>query len=457
MNSHNHSAQAAHSPHSALKAAAFRAIDRARQEIIGLAQAVFSSPEVGFEEEKTSALVAAKLESLGLPVHRRLAVTGVRAVRRFAAASPTVALIGELDSVRVPGHPGAHPETGAAHACGHHAQLGILYGAAVGLTVAELSGPLAGSVVFIATPAEEFIDVGRRLARRESGEIEFLSGKQEMIRLGTFDDVDMAMLVHTSSEEPLGRFIVGGTSNGHIVQSVRYTGRAAHAGGAPHDGVNALQAMSVAMTAINTQRETFEEKDVTRVHGIVTRGGTSVNSVPAEATYEGRVRGRDMAAVDKVAARIERCFKAGALTTGCDLELTTVPGYMPLRNNARLDDVFATNARGVAGPNVVVTQPYDETRGGSTDMGDLSQLMPVIHPYVTAAKGSAHGADYMVADYDMAVVQPAKVLAATVIDLLADGAKVATEVKQSAAPALTRSEYLRTQSERNRVVRYKGQ
>jgi amidohydrolase len=368
-----------------------------------------------------------------------------------------VCVIGELDAVRVPGHPDARPETGAVHACGHHAPLGMLYGAAIGLSVAELSGPLAGSVAFMATPAEEFIDVGRRLARREAGEIQFLSGKQEMIRLGAFDDIDMAMLVHTSSEEPLGRFIVGGTSNGHIVHNVKFVGRAAHAGGAPHDGVNALQAMSLAMTAINTQRETFEEKDVTRVHGIVTKGGTSVNSVPAEAIYEGRVRGRDMAAVDKVAARVERCFKAGALAIGCELEITTVPGYMPLRNSQRMDELFAANARGIAGANSVIGQPYEETRGGSTDMGDLSQLIPVIHPYVTAAKGAAHGADYQVVDYEMAVIQPAKAVVATVIDLLADGARLATEIRQGHRPAMTKAEYLRVQSERNRVLRYKGQ
>lgn len=437
--------------------AAFKAIDHAKQDIVALAKAAFANPEVGFEEHATSALIGDRLEALGLPVIRKIAVTGVKAVRRFSAARPTIAIIGELDAVRVPGHPNARRETGAAHACGHHAQLGMLYGAAIGLNIPELSGPLAGSVAYLATPAEEFIDVGRRLSMREAGEIQFLSGKQEMIRLGAFDDVDMAMLVHTSSEEPMGRFIVGGTSNGHLVHNVRFIGRAAHAGGAPYDGINALQAASLAIMAINTQRETFEEKDVTRVHGILTKGGTSVNSVPAEVTYEGRVRGRDIAAVDKIAARVERCFRAGALAIGCELEITTVPGYLPLLNEPGLADVFVANARAIAGQGSVISQPYDETRGGSTDMGDLSQLMPAIHPYVTAAKGVAHGADYQIVDYDLAVIQPARVLAATVIDLLADGARLATEVQQRHRPAMTKAEYIRVQSERHRVVRYKAE
>ncbi|MBI4306601.1 MAG: amidohydrolase [Chloroflexi bacterium] len=439
----------------ALKSAASKAIDKARDDIIGLARAVYASPEAGFEENATSALVAEKLESLGLSVRRRVALTGVKAVRRFAAASPTVGIIGELDAVRVPAHRGAAASTGAAHACGHHAQLGMLYGAAIGLDLPEIASALSGSVAFIATPAEEFIDVERRLARREAGEIQFLSGKQEMIRLGAFDDVDMAMIVHTSSEEPVGRFIVGGTSNGHLVQHVRFTGRAAHAGGAPHEGINALQAAMLAMTAINTQRETFEEKDVVRVHGIITRGGTSVNSVPGEAAYEGRVRGRDMAAVDRIAPRIERCFKAGALALGCAVDITSIPGYMPLLNDPGLDEVFAENAKALVGPGSVARQPYDETRGGSTDMGDLSHLIPVAHPYVTAANGVAHGADYEVVDYDLAAVIPAKVIAGTVIDLLVDGARLANAVKQKHRPALRKVDYIRLQAERFRITHYK--
>ncbi|MBM3959743.1 MAG: amidohydrolase [SAR202 cluster bacterium] len=443
--------------HASLKSAAFKAIDRARDEIIGLARKIYETPEVGFEETVTSGLVAEKLEALGLNVRRRVALSGLKAVRRFSAASPTIGVIGELDAVRVPGHPDANPETGAAHACGHHAQLGSLYAVAVGLNIPELSGPLSGSVAFLATPAEEFIDVGRRLQRRESGEIHFLSGKQEMIRLGAFDDVDLAMMVHTSSEEPSGRFIVGGSSNGHLVYSVRFTGRASHAGGAPHEGINALQAATVALTAINTQRETFEERDVTRVHGIITRGGASVNSVPAEVIYEGRVRGRNLAAVDKVAARVERCFKAGALALGCEVQVTAIPGYLPIRNDPAFDEVFVANAKAVAGAGSITRQPYDDTRGGSTDMGDLSHLMPVIHPYVTAARGMTHGADYKISDYETAVILPARVMVGTVIDLLADGARLAGEIRQKHQPAYSRAEYVRLQTERLRTIQYRGQ
>lgn len=443
--------------HAALKSAAFKAIDRARDEIIALARKVYENPEVGFEETTSSGLVAEKLESIGLSVRRRIALSGLKAVKRFNAASPTVGVIGELDAVRVPGHPDANPVTGAAHACGHHAQLGSLFAVAVGLSIPELSGPLSGSVAFLATPAEEFIDVSRRLERREAGEIQFLSGKQEMIRVGAFDDVDMAMMVHTSSDEPSGRYIVGGSSNGHLVHSVRFTGRASHAGGAPHEGINALQAATVALTAINTQRETFEERDVTRVHGIITRAGTSVNSVPAEVVYEGRVRGRDLEAVDKIAARVERCFKAGALAIGCDVHITAIPGYLPLKNDPAFDEVFVANARSVAGSGSVSRQAYDDTRGGSTDMGDLSHLMPVIHPYVTAASGMAHGADYMISDYEIAVIQPAKVMAGTVIDLLADGARLASQIKEKHRAEYSRAEYVRLQTDRLRTIQYKGQ
>ena len=146
-----------------------------------------------------------------------------------------------------------------------------------------VASALDGGIVLMALPAEEFIDVEQRLALRQEGSIDLLSGKQEFIRLGAFDDVDAAMMVHTSAASADGSFSVGGTSNGHLVKHVEFIGRAAHAGSLPHRGVNALQAAMVALNALNTQRETLRNEDVVRLHGIVT----------------GRRRGRELRAVDR--------------------------------------------------------------------------------------------------------------------------------------------------------------
>ena len=162
---------------------------------------------------------------MGIPFQNGLAITGVKgSLEGGAGPGPSVAVIGELDSLRVLEHPYHDEVTGAAHACGHHCQIGSMMGAMIGLMAPEVIGNLSGRILPIAVPAEEFIEVERRMNLRENGSIEFMGGKQEFINLGAFDDVDMAMICHTMAEEfALG---IGGTSNGHVVKFVQYTGRA---------------------------------------------------------------------------------------------------------------------------------------------------------------------------------------------------------------------------------------
>ena len=440
-----------------VKAAVRRAVEGAADEIIRLARDIYDHPEPGFTEERTSRVVAQALMKAGVNPETRIAITGLKGVRSYNGGGPTVGVIGELDALRAPGHPGADPESGVAHACGHHSQLGALVGAAIGLGVPEVTATLSGRVAFLATPAEEFIDVGMRWALREAGQIGLLSGKQEMIRLGVFDDVDMAMMVHTSSSRAQRRFIVGGTSNAHLVHYVRFLGKAAHAGGAPHQGINALQAAMLSLAAINTQRETFEADDQIRVHGIITHGGDATNAVPAEVVYEGRVRGRTIQAVEKIAARIEDCYRAGALAMGADLEIVAIPGYLPLENNPDLARLFSANVTSQFGEDALISQAAHMNAGGSTDMGDLSHIMPVLHPYVAAADGTGHGIDYLIADYRRAVVDSATALALTVVDLLYDNAAEARQLIDAHRPAMTRSGYVKSQAARLREIHYRGE
>ncbi len=435
---------------------AHETIDRVTRDLVGTARKIYAEPEVGFRERKTSARIAQGLRELGLVVEDGIAHTGLKAVYEFDRPGPRVAVICELDSLRVPSHPGADPDTGAAHACGHHTQAGMMLGVAHALTRPELRSVLSGSVAFVATPAEEFIDVSARLEMRKAGLLGFLSGKQEMLRLGTFDDIDMAMMMHTASGDGSPRITVGGSSNGHMVHHVRFIGRSAHAGGAPERGINALQAAMLALNAVNTQRETLQEQHVARIHGIISRGGTAVNAVPDDVVYEGRVRAMDPAALTELNDRVVRCYKAGALGVGANVEITTIPGYLSMQNNPDMQDVFASNAAIVVGrENVRATEDVG-SRGGSTDMGDLSTVMPAIHPYTSAATGTGHGPDYVIADYDLAVVAPAKIMAGTVIDLLSDDATGAKQVIANHTPLMTRSQYLAFQAERFHTELYSG-
>ena len=353
-------------------------------------------------------------------------------------------------------HPHADPDTGAAHACGHHCQIGMMLGALTGLMVPEVLEQLSGEIVPFAVPAEEFIQVTRRLELREEKKIEFMSGKQEMIRLGEFDDVDIAMMCHTASDMGERKFAIGGTSNGHIVKYVEFHGKGSHAGGAPHLGINALNAASFALQSINSNREVFQDDDTVRIHGIMTRGGEAVSAVPADVRLEWRVRSASPKAVVSNSAIVDRCFKAGALAVGASVKITNIPGYLPIRHNSGLQELFQRNCANMMGESSVLVMPARRNRGGSTDMGDLSQIIPSCHPYTSGAVGAGHSKEYLITDYESAVVNPAKIMAMVAIDLLSDGAAKGNEVISNHRPAMKKDAYLRFQRERAEVIEYDG-
>ena len=440
-----------------LKQKACAVIEARRAELIAVSQEILNNPEPGFRETKTSRLVGEKFSELGIQHRNGLALTGVKGrIAGGAGPGPRVALIGELDSLIVNEHPHADAVTGAAHACGHHCQIGMMLGATLGLMQSDVLAQLSGEIVPFAVPAEEFIEVAERLQLREDKKVEFLGGKQELIRLGEFDDVDIAMMCHTASDMGERKFAVGGTSNGHVVKYVQFTGRGSHAGSAPHLGINALSAASFALQAMHANRETFREEDTVRVHGIMTKGGEAVNAVPADVRLEWRVRSGSPQAVVKNSAIVDRCFKAGALAVGASVSITNIPGYLPIRHDTHLQELFRRNAVDLIGESNVLVMPARRNRGGSTDMGDLSHLLPVCHPYTSGAVGAGHSKDYLVTDYETAVVNPAKIMAMVVIDLLAEGGAAASEVANSHRPAMKKEAYLRFQRERAEVIKYDG-
>jgi amidohydrolase len=429
------------------------AIDGSAERIISLGEAIRRTPELGFKEFKTARLVEETLAGLGLTPRTGLAVTGVRADARGARPGPTFALLGELDGLVVAGHPVADPETGAAHACGHNAQVAGLLGAAMGLLGAKALEHLAGTVVFFAVPAEEYGDVEWRVQQARAGKLEFLGGKPELLRLGHFDDVDMAMMIHTTPQPEMRKAGVAASNNGCIVKTVRYVGRASHAGGAPHLGVNALYAANIGLAAINAVRETFRDEDSIRVHPIVTHGGSQVNVIPADVRLETYVRGKSVAAILDANTKVDRALRAGALALGAQVEIETLPGYLPLFNHARMSEVFKTNAAALLGAEHVTDAGH---RSGSTDMGDISHVMPTLHPYMGGASGHGHAADFAIADPRLAYVEPAKQLALMAIDMLWGDADEARSILGAWKPRMTKEEYLAFQRSVARTETFDG-
>jgi amidohydrolase len=439
----------------ALKESVCQSIEENRDRIIGVGEAIMDDPELGFKEHRTAEKVQEVFSDLGLEFDSGLGLTGVKAVLRGGRPGPTVALMGELDALQVPGHPRANPDTQAAHACGHNAQIAGLMGAAVGLRTSGIAQELAGNIVFLAVPAEEYVEIDYRLGLVREGKTSFLCGKQELIKLGHFDDVDMAVMIHTKSPaREDGTHGVGISSNGFLAKTVTFRGVAAHAGGAPEQGVNALYAAQLALAGINSHRETFRDEDCVRVHPIITKGGDLVNVIPSEVRLETYVRAKTAEAIRDAASRVDACLKGAAMAMRCRVEIDTVPGNLPLNNDANLRDLFRRNAATLFEEDGYRDYPHG---GGSTDAGDLSQLMPVLHPVMAGAHGEPHSVDWHIADTANGYVSPAKTLAMMAVDLLADDAGTGRQVLEEFTPGMSRDEYLSVQEDVFRTEVFDGE
>lgn len=418
-----------------LKTSLMEALDRRRDELLSFWTDLHLHPEHGYFEFRTSAKAAEVLSGLGFQVQTGLGRTGLRAVLECGAPGPTVAILGELDAVTCRNYPQADLTTGASHTCGHDFQMAGLLGCAMALKDSGAAQSLCGRIVFIAVPAEEYIMIGERLRLREAGEIGYLGGKQELVRLGAFDDVQIAMMVHAGCGDD---FTLPEGCNGFRAYSVAYQGRQAHAAGEPHKGVNALYAALSGMNGVNALRETFRDEDHLRVHYIITKGGDAVNAIPDDVGLEGYLRAATLDAIDRAFPSVRSAFLAGGDALGARCVVRALPGYLPLHPNRQLEEIFSANVR-YTGSGITRAG----WSAGSTDMGDISCLMPALHPHSGGCSGSFHGADYKVENVDKALIDPARALLGTLVDLLSDGGAKAQAVIKDFTPRLTKAEYLR--------------
>ena len=415
-------------------------IDSNAEDLIGIAKTILDMPEPGYREFKTSKYTEEQFNKYDFSNIEKVSMTGLKAVIDTGRPGPTVCVMGELDSLVVLGHPHADADTSAAHACGHHCQIAMMIAVGQSLNDPEVLKGLSGKIVLVAVPAEENIEVEFRKNLREEGKIEFLLGKQEFVKLGALDGVDIAMMTHTSHSNPPSILGIGGTNNGTVSKSIKFKGKASHAGGAPHNGINALNAAMLAMSGIHFQRETFKDEDTIRIHPIITRGGAAVSSVPADVRMETYVRGSSIEGFLDASEKVDRALRAGAMAIGASVEITTLPGYLPIQNNKNLSNIYRLNAGNLVGKESVATQGHS---GGSTDMGDISQLIPTIHPYVYSAEGDGHGIDYVVTDYNAAVITAAKAMALTVVDLLHGNGEKGKEIVENFKPKYSKDAYLK--------------
>ncbi|MFQ1041138.1 amidohydrolase [Gilliamella sp. CG16] len=426
-----------------LKRQVCSAIANRKADIKAIAEAIWAEPELGYKEHKTAKKVEETFEKLGVPYKNKLALTGVKGRLKGGKGSHcSVAIIGELDAIICADHPAADETSGAAHCCGHNAQIANMMAVTMGLIDSGAMQFLAGDVVPFAVPAEEYVEITYRNRLIEEGKIKYIGGKPELISRGEFDDVDMALQIHLTSvpdDRQDGFIEISTTSNGFIGKLIKYKGEAAHAAAAPHAGVNALNAAMMGMMGVHAIRETFQEKDYIRFHPIITQGGDLVNVVPSDVRMESYVRAGNVPAMIDANERINQALKAGAMAVGATCEIKDLPGYLPLQNNPTLNAFLKANAEALIGEENVSVAPH---MTGSTDTGDLSHIMPVSHPWIGSVRGVLHGKDYTVFDEEMAYIRPAQMMACTIIDLLYDDAKPAQTLLSNYKPLMTKDEYL---------------
>ena len=397
---------------------------------------IWANPETGYREVKTSKYMEEQFEALGYELVKAGNIPGFYTVIDTGRPGPEVLVMGELDSLICPEHPEADPETGAVHCCGHSAQCAALLGVAAALKEPGILDEWSGRIRLCAVPAEELIEIEYRTELKDKGIIKYFGGKSEFLRRGYFDAVDLAFMVHTTAGD---KFVVRRGSVGCVAKRVIYKGVSAHAGGSPWNGCNALYAATQGISAINAIRETFKEPDLIRVHPIITKGGGAVNAIPDEVIIESYVRGKTFDAMKSENKKVNRALCGAALSLGANVEINDTPGYGPLWNDTNMMDVAYEGALCVP---EAPTNRSENIGSGSTDMGDLCWLMPVVHPYAPGAVGTSHGSNYRIEKPELACVGSAKMQLNMLDILLRDGAKRALKVVEEFEPMFaTKEEY----------------
>jgi len=368
-----------------LKTKILKVVDSYRDKLIDLSLKIHDNPELGFKEVKASLWLTSFLKKNGFQIEKNAGNLATAFKATYGSGSPVLALLAEYDAL---------PEIG--HACGHN----IIAASAVGGAIASKLAvdKYGGTVAVIGTPAEEG-----------------LGGKLPLLEKGVFADVDAAMIVH-----PGTRNIATVEALACINLTVEFFGRAAHAAASPEQGINALEAMILSFNAVNSLRQHM--KDRARIHGIITHGGDAPNIIPDYTKAEIMVRAPDIQYLDVLKQQVLDCFAGGAIATGARLEHKwSETCYLPMKNNLTLADIFVKNMELLG----LTVEPFEFSFGfGSTDMGNISQAVPAIHPEMAIASPDMllHSKEFAAAAVstqgNTGMLNAAKVLAMTVSDLL---------------------------------------
>jgi len=382
-----------------LKDKASSYIDEIRGQLIDVSDEIHRNPELALKEVIAAKILTDELKKAGFEVEHGVAGmdTAIVAVHPEQSKGPTIAILAEYDAL---------PEIG--HACGHN----LIGAAALGasLVLGSMKKDLPGKLVFMGTPAEE--DIG---------------GKITMVEAGLFKDIDAAMMFHPSA----GYTMTGRKGLALTEVKIEFYGKSSHASGSPEKGINALDAVIQTFNGINALRQHI--KSDARIHGVITHGGVKPNIVPEFASADFYVRALTDEYRDELVKKLESCAEGAASATGATLKYEVgSPSYQSRLMNETMGDAFEKNLIALGEPIV----PLPEGSGaGSSDIGNVSQVVPAIHPYISICDNSiaGHSQEFTKASASKqghaGMLTAAKALAMTAIDLFTDSDKM-TQVKE---------------------------
>lgn len=395
---------------------------------------IWTHAETGYKEIQTSKYMEDVFESLGYELQKPENIPGFITTLETGKPGPDILILGEMDSLICNEHPEANPETGAVHCCGHSMQSAALIGIAAALKEPGMLEHWCGRIRLCAVPAEELLEIEYRQELMNKGVIHYLGGKTEFLYRGYFDGVDMAFMVHSTVEK---KAYITPKWVGCLSKRVIYKGVSAHAGGSPWNGCNALYAATLGLNAINSIRETFREKDLVRVHPIITKGGGVVNAIPDEVILESYIRGISLDAIQKTNKRVNQALCGAALSLGANIDIQDSPGYAPFINCDGLVDVVE-EAIALLPDMEFKRNTFCST--GSTDMGDLSAVMPTVQPCIPGASGILHGNNFIFDDPEKTCVDAALIQLYMLDILLRNNAEKAMEIIEEYVPEFASKE-----------------
>lgn len=400
----------------------FALIDKHRDEIYALGDCLFRHPELGYKEKETKRILVETLKKHGFTVEKEYFETGFQV--SWGSGAPHIGLIAELDAIPVEGHPFAREDDHAAHACGHSTQTTCMVNALIAIRESGLLEK-GGKVTLFFTPAEEYTDLAFREKLIAEGKIKYIGGKTNMLTSGIFNGVDAIIHLHSMS----GNYAYGYGSSlaGFKYKKIIFKGKASHAGVLPHLGINALNEFTLFNSALGMLRETFMEDKMIRVHGLLTKGGDTINSIPSEVIYECYVRCLDQATLLEVDRKITNMAIHCAAALGGEVVFQDRNGYLPFTPNPVLSEVVHQNMLYFVDEEQISANERSIAGG---DVGDVSCFYPMIQFGYNGFSGRIHGADFKIVDREKAFMEPAKIVCGCIVDLL-EKPELMTAIKKS--------------------------